>query len=242
MICRTIPILYSAYIDGQASDHEQAALHRHLQQCSTCRREAAALRALRAELRALDAPESIPTLAGEIQIELRQEAAVRDTEAQRRAVWLSEWRTWFFSQSVGTVVSMCLFFIVMTGVFRPAYRTLALAQAATEVFFEDPSIRLKVLLLQPPPPPVFTPNGELLSAGASLSEEDEIIATVKVGKDGRASINNILLPSSDPSVMAKFSDGITQKASFQPARSNQNTSSDAVVILGKITVSARASI
>src|SRR5262245_4871169 len=242
MICRDFPLFYSAQIDGQASEAEQIALQRHLRECITCRRRAAELRTLRSNLRALAPPQPKATLTGEIQISLHHEAVLQANQARRRADWIEAWRTRLFSQGIGAAVSMCMFFLVITGVFRPAYRALALAQAATEVILEDPTIRLKVLLLQPPPPPVFEPNVDLLSVGASLSEVEEIIAAVKVSKDCRASIDQIFAPFSDPSVMAKFSNVIKQHASFQPVRPNQNTSSDAVVIMIAINVPGRASI
>jgi hypothetical protein len=242
MICREFPYFYSAQIDGQASEAEQIALQRHLRMCLVCRRRAAEIRALGSDLRMLPPPPSNRTSVGEIQIALRHEAELRASQMRRRADWIDLWRTRLFSQGIGAAVSMCLFFLVITGVFRPAYRALALAEAATQVIFEDPTIRLKVLLLQPPPPPVFTPNGDLLMVGASLSEHDEIIANVKVNKDGRASINEIVAPSSNPSVMATFSNVITQQASFQPVRRDHHTSRDAVVIMISMNVPGRASI
>jgi hypothetical protein len=233
-------LFYSAQLDGQAEEAEQTALQRHLRECAACRRHAAEMRSLRADLRSLAAPRSIPTLAGEVQVALRVEAQARANEARRREDRIDLWRMRLFSQGIGAAISICLFFFVITGVFRPAYRTL-LAQAVTDVTFEDPTIRLKLLLWQPPPPPIFAPNGDLLSVGASLSGDEEIIATVKVQKNGHASINQIVAPSSDPSVMDRFSNGITQ-ASFKPTRPDQNTSSDAVVILSKVNITARASI
>lgn len=223
-------------MDGRASEAEQTALRQHLGECLTCHRRATEMRSVRADLQSLAPPKSRRTLAGEIQIALRQETAAQAGEARRRADWLDLWRTRVFSQGIGAVVSMCLFLLVITGVFRPAYRTLALAQAASELIFEDPTIRLKL------PPPLFEPNGDLLRMGASLSENEEIIAMVKVRKDGRASIDQIAAPSSDPAVMAKFSNVIMQKASFQPTRPDQNIRPEAVVIMIAMSIHGRASI
>ncbi|MGH9845307.1 MAG: anti-sigma factor family protein [Blastocatellia bacterium] len=236
MSCRDFSSLYSAQMDGRAGEAEQTALRQHLGECLTCRRRATEMRSLRADLQSLTPPRSRRTLPGEIQIALRQEAATRAGAARRRADLFDLWRMRAFSQGVGAVVSMCLFLFVITGVFRPAYRTLALALAASELIFEDPTIRLKL------PPPLFEPDGDLLRVGASLSENEEIVAMVKVRKDGRASVDQIVTPLNDPAMMTKFSNVITQKASFQPTRPDQNIRPEAVVIMIAMRVPGRASI
>lgn len=245
MICRDFPLLYSAQLDGHADERDQLALQRHLRECVACRRRAAELRSLRSELRALEAPQPKGNLTAQLQAALRVEARAHERVERKRSDWIEAWRTRLFSQGIGTVVSMGMFLLTMTGVMQPAYRTLALAKAATEVILEDeeidPEIRLKVLLLQPPPPPVFTPSGALLNLGAGLSEGDEIIATVKVSKDGRASINEIYGAPRDPAMMTKFSSAIKQQASFQPTRRAQATSAEAVVILSKVDIKASIS-
>lgn len=240
MTCQEFPLLYSAQIDGHADEHEQLALQKHLRECAYCRRRAAEMRCLRSELRAMESPQPGIELASRIQAALRREERTKVSSARRRADWLDLWRTRLFSQSIGAVTSMVMFLVVVAGIFGPASRTLNLARVATQVILRDSTpeeIRLKVLLLQPPPPPVFNPSGELLGIGASLSEDDEMIATVKVHKDGRASINQIVVPPRDPSVMTKFSSVIMQQASFQPARRDKNTSAEAVVIFSKVNIS-----
>lgn len=236
MICKDFTLRYSAQMDGQAGEAEQADLQRHLGECLICRRRAAEMRALRADLQSLAPPQVRRTMAGEIQIALRQEAAWQASTARRRADWLDVWRTRLFSQSVGAAVSMCLFLFVATGVFRPAYRTLALAQAASELIFEDPNVRLKL------PPPLFEPDRDLLQVGASLSENEEIVAMITVHKDGRASVAQIVAPSNDPSKIAKFSNVITHRASFQPADPAVNIRPEVVVIMAAMSVTGRASI
>src|SRR5215813_764935 len=77
MICRDFPSLYSAQLDGQAAEHDQIALQQHLRECVTCRRSAAEMRSLRADLRALAPPPRYPELTEQIQKRLRQEAAAR---------------------------------------------------------------------------------------------------------------------------------------------------------------------
>ncbi len=245
MICREFSLLYSAQVDGHADEREQLALQRHLRECSSCRRRAAELRSLRSELQALETPQPKGNLTAQLQAALRVEARAHERVKRSRADLMDAWRTRLFSQGVGALVSMGMFVLTLAGVMQPAYRTLALAKAATEVILEeeeiDPDIRLKVLLLQPPPPPVFTPSGELLNLGAGLAEGDEIIATVKVGKDGRASINEIHGAPHDPALVTRFSSAMTQQASFQPTRRAQATSAEAVVILSKVDIKANIS-
>lgn len=243
MTCRDFPLLYSVQLDGYAEEREQIWLQKHLRSCVGCRQRAAELRSLRSELRGLEAPNNSNArhleMASQIQAAVHREARLQANYARQRADWLELWRTRIFSQGIGAIVSMAMVVVVATGVFRSSYRALILAQAATEVILEETDsdeIRLKVMLLQPPPPPVFIPSGELLGVGASLSENDEIIATVKVRKDGRASVNQIVALPRDPGVVTRFSNLIKQKASFQPARRDQNTSAEAVVIFSKINI------
>jgi hypothetical protein len=245
MICREFSLLYSAQVDGHADERGQMALQRHLRECAGCRRRAAELRSLRSELRALAAPQPKGNLTVQLQSAFRVEARAYERVKRSRADLIEAWRTRLFSQGVGALVSMGMFIMTLAGVMQPAYRTLALAKAATQVILDeeeiDPDIRLRVLLLQPPPPPVFTPSGELLNLGAGLSEGDEIIATVKVRKDGRASINEIYGAPRDPAMVTKFSSVMTQQASFQPTRRAQATSAEAVVILSKVDIKANIS-
>jgi hypothetical protein len=250
MNCREFPLLYSAQVDGHADEREQVAVQKHLRVCPACRRRAAEMRCLisdlkgLAELRVLETQKSKPEMTVQIQARLNREARLQASYARQRADLLDLWRTRLLSQSIGTLVSMALFIVVLFNIFRPTYRAMALAQAASDVIWNDPSseeIRhqalLKASLLQPPPPPIFSPSGELLNVGASLSADDIIMATVKVRKDGRASIDQIVVSPSDPSVMTRFSSVFTQQASFQPARRNQNTSAEAVVIFSKVNIS-----
>src|SRR5262245_3298490 len=180
MICRDFPLLYSAQLDGHAAEHDQIALQRHLRECIVCRRAAAEMRSLRADLRALAAPLPYPELAGQIQKRLRQEATAR---AQFRSVrvpgagiswadirrfwfnsfanWLEGYRAILFSQGVGAIISLLLFFVVVTEVFEQAYRTLYPTGPATRRIFVDPSDEtlrahglFRAALFPSPPPPV----------------------------------------------------------------------------------------
>jgi hypothetical protein len=180
----------------------------------------------------------------QIRAALQREARLQASYARERADWVDLWRTRLYSQGIGAVVSVALILVVGTGVFRSALRAFSLLQTTTSVIWEDPISEesryqslLKARLLQPPLPPAFSPSGELLNVGASLPEDYIIQLTVKVHKDGRASINQIDIPAHDPSVMIRFSNVITERASFEPIRRNQNTSNEAVVIFGKMNIS-----
>jgi hypothetical protein len=258
MICRDFPLLYSAQLDGHADEREQAALQRHLRECPDCRRGAAEMRCLRADLRALETPQPPPMagrakmdLTSQIQAALRVEARAYERIRRSRADLIEVWRTRLFSQGIGALISVAMFLMTLAGVMQPAYRTLALAQTVKDVMGlgDEPvleeaiatDIRFKVLIFQPPPPPVFAPTGELLKLSESLSEDDEIIATVKVHRDGRASINEIVGTPLDPTLKNRFSTAMTQQASFQPTSRAQATSAEAVVILSKVNIRASQS-
>lgn len=240
MNCNDFSALYSAQLDGYAGERQQMALQAHLRNCHGCRRRAAELRTLRSDLRALDLPAADQTMIGQIQGALRRESKLQAGIARKRADWIDLWTTRLFSQSIGAIVSVALVLMVSVGVHNPAYRALALAQAATEVMFDDRAsdeIRLKVLLLQPLPPPIFNPSGELLGFGASLSENVEMMATVKVGRDGRATVNQVIISPDDPILMDRFTDAMKEEASFVPPRQSRNTSAEAVVIFSTVNIS-----
>ncbi len=255
MICQEFSFLYSAQLDGQANEHEQLAVQKHLRGCADCRHRAAELRSLRSGLQALDIPKPPVSkkakidLTLQIQAALRVEARAHERIKRSRAELIDIWRTRLFSQGIGALVSSVLFIVTLAGVMQPAYRTLALAEALREVLVGDDAIpaqstdtgiQFRMAIFQPPPPPIFIPSGELLNLGASLSEGDEVIATLKVNKDGRASINEIVTPT-DQATMTKFSTAITQQASFQPTARRQITNPQAVVILSKIDIKASIS-
>src|SRR5262249_28501875 len=155
MICRDFPLLYSTQLDGHAAEHDQIALQRHLRECVICRRSAAEMRRLRANLRALAAPLPAPELTGQIQKRLRQEAAARPHGRAARvpgggiswgdvrrfwfnsfANWLDERRAKIFSQGVGAIVSFPLFLVVVTGVFTQARLMLAPTTTAPSAIIE----------------------------------------------------------------------------------------------------------
>jgi anti-sigma factor RsiW len=167
MICRDFPLLYSAQVDGHATEHDQVALQRHLRECAICRRSAAEMRSLRANLRTLAAPLPAPELTGQIQNRLRQEAAAR---ARGRAVlipgggisWSDVRRFWFnsfanwlvgtkakiFSQGIGAIVSLPLFILMVPQAFKGA-------QVVAEAFKQDHLTLTQTVLSPPPAPPVI---------------------------------------------------------------------------------------
>lgn len=250
MFCQDFPLLYSAQVDGYADEREQVALQKHLRECVACRRRAAEMRNLRSGLQALAIPvppKSRMDLAVQIQGALRVEARAHEKVRRSRADLIELWRMRLFTQGIGAVISLAMFLVILVGVMQPAFRTLALAQAVRDVLTgnEDSlsadaiaGIQFKMAIYQPSPPPVFTPSGELLHLGASLSEDDEVIVTLKVRKDGRASINELVATPDDPAMMNRFSSAFTERASFQPARHPQSTSAEAVVILSKVDIKA----
>jgi hypothetical protein len=262
MICRDFPLLYSAQLDGHAAEYDQIALQRHLRECAVCRRAGSEMRSLRADLRALSPPLPSPELAGQIKRRLRQEAAAR---AQVRSApvpgggigwadirrfwfnsfanWLEGYRAILFSQGVGAIISLLLFFVVVTEVFEQAYRALDPYNPASPTIFEDPTgeaLRsqglFKAALFPSPPPPVLNPTYEFVGAAASLREGD-VILTAEVRKDGGASRVIYVVPPNDPSIQEKLSTAMSQRGIFY--KPNPNISSVAVVYLSSITTTGR---
>lgn len=277
MICRDFPLFYSAQLDGHATEHDQFALQRHLRECAICRRSAAEMRSLRANLRALAAPLPAPELTGQIQKRLRQEAASRDrVRAARfpgggiswgdvRRFWFNSFANWLdgrrakiFSQGVGAIVSLPLFFLVVSHVFKGAnvvteafrqdHLTLTppvqapLAPTAIFQYRNDEAsryqARLKAALIYPPPPPSLNMNSEFQGVAARLIEED-VLLTAEIGKDGGADKVTYYVPPNDPSVQESLSTAMSQRGIFQGVKPNQSTSSIAVVYLSSITTTGR---
>ena len=278
MICRDFPLLYSAQLDGHSAEHDQIALQRHLRECAICRRSAAEMRSLRANLRTLAAPLPAPELTGQIQKRLRQEASARARGLAARvpgggiswgdvrrfwfnsfANWLDERRAKIFSQGIGAIVSVPLFFIVVPAVFKGAHVvTEAFRQdhltltppapapgPAPPVIFQyrnDEALRyeaqLKAALIYPPPPPALNTNPEFRDVAASLSEGD-VIAAVEVGRDGGASKVTYVVPPNDPSIQEKLSTAMSQRGIFQGIKPNQFINPVAVVYLSSITTTSR---
>jgi hypothetical protein len=261
MICRDFPLLYSAQLDGHAVEHDQIALQRHLRVCAVCRRAAAEMRSLRADLRVLAPPLLSPEMTGQIQKRLRQEATARarfrSTQvpgggiswADIRRFWFNSFANWLqgyrailFSQGVGAIISLLLFFVVVTEVFEQAYRTLAPDKSATQTIFEDPGAEVlrsqglfKAALFPSPPPPVLNPTYEFVGVAASLPED--VILTAEVRKDGGASKVIYHVPPNDPSIQEKLSTAMSQRGIFY--KPNQNVSPVAVVYLSSITTTGR---
>ena len=259
MSCQEFPLLMSAQVDGYATEREQARVQQHLRECAVCRGRAAEMRVLRADLARLAAPQpplgSGPDLTLQIQAALQRETRLHGTPARRRQDLIDLWLMRLFSQGIGTVVSLVLFFFVVTAVFRPTYRTLLASRGWMMMVSDpevvtaddpiDPAIRYRILILQPPPPPSFNPDEALLQLGQNLPEDAQIIATLKVnGRDGRAKLDEMVaqphdtVTAHDPGLLNRLSTVLYQKASFQPRRRNEFASDNAVIVLGKMNISA----
>jgi hypothetical protein len=237
MNCREFQFHCSAFLDGRMTPSERAQIEVHLRDCAGCRRAAAEARCLLSQLGALGRPEMPAALSASIRSALHRESRRRAADARRRADLIDFWRMRIFSQTVGAVISLMLFLAMSISVFRPAYRALSFARAAIETTVEETGsdeVRLKILLLEPPPPPPpFSPSGALLGFSESLSDQDILIATVKVRKDGRASVTEVVT-SRDAQVVDRLSNALIQQASFRPAR---RITTDAVLMFSKMNIS-----
>jgi anti-sigma factor RsiW len=264
MICRDFSLLYSAQLDGHAAEYDQTALQRHLSECIVCRRSATDMRSLRADLRSLAAPPSSTELTGQIQTRLRQEAAARArvraalipsvgiSWADIRRFWFNSFANWLegrrvkiFSQGIGAIVSLPLFFIVVTEVFSEAYQTIPSSISSPQTVYEDPgdqaarSERLfKAALFPSPPPPVLNPTYELVGAAANLHDGD-VILTAEVRNDGGAAKVTYVVPPNDPSIQEQLSTAMAQRGLFHSVKPNQNSRPIAVVYLSSMTTTGR---
>ncbi|MBO0856896.1 MAG: hypothetical protein J2P21_00270 [Chloracidobacterium sp.] len=262
MICRDFPLLYSAQLDGHAAEDDQITLQRHLRECVLCRRSAAEMRRLRGDLRALAAPSS-SELTGRIQKRLRQEASARAqfriaqvlggaiSWGDIRRFWFNSFANWLdgrrakiFSRSVGAMVSLPLFFVVVIGIFKQTYPSIPSSVLGQQTAYDqeagDKDARyerlFKAALFPSPPLPVLNPTYDFVGAAANLREED-VILTAEVRKDGGASKVTFVAPPNDPSIQEKLSTAMSQRGIFY--KPNQHTSPVAVVYLSSITTTGR---
>jgi hypothetical protein len=146
-----------------------------------------------------------------------------------------------FSQSIGTVVSLILFFLLASAILKPFYRAIQLAQAVAETAgYSDNANEIEQLtlaLLPVNPRPIFSPSGALLGFSESLPEGDELIAAVKVDKRGHASVKQVVEPPRDPGAITRLANALYQQANFLPAaRGGRFINSDAVLMFSKVTV------
>jgi hypothetical protein len=198
------------------------------------------MRNLCADVESLSRPSAPAWHSAQIISALHREARRQKLSTRRRAELIDLWRVRLLSQTVGAVISFAMLFTVTGGVLIPAYRALAFARAVVEPFVDEgpfDDARIKMYLLEPPPPPpIFNPSGALLGFSESLSEEDILIATVKVRKDGRASVQTLTEAPRDPSAIGRLSNALFQQANFQ-IRREQGKNPDAVLMFTKINIS-----
>ena len=240
-MCRGFSSSYSALLDGHLSEQDQAALTSHLRSCLDCRRIAREMQGLRDDLDQLLRPQAPAGHSSQIMAAIHREARQKTLSQRRRAELIDLWRVRLFSQSIGAIISVSLLLVMTAAVFRPAYRALAFARAVVQTTVDDDissdEVRLRILLLEPsPPPPVFNPSGALLGFSESLAEEEILIATVKVRKDGRASVQALTEPPRDPSALGRLSNALFQQSNFHPVR-RQSKRPDAVLMFSKINIS-----
>jgi hypothetical protein len=244
MTCRDISKLVSAQLDGRLRAPEEARLEAHLSECAICRVRATELRCLREDLQLLDRRVPSLEISAGVMAALQHEARLQARAARSRKDRLDVWRMRLFSQGVGAVVSLALFAMLTSVILKPIYRTVALAQVvAEEAGYTETADEIRQLrwALMPPlpnnPRPVFDPSGALLFFSKSFSGDDEVIVAVKIGADGRASVQQVVEPPRDPAVLTRLSTALYQQASFQPAaRRGRFISSDAVLMFSKVNI------
>ena len=99
------------------------------------------------------------------------------------------------------------------------------------------------MILQPPPPPAFSPDAQLLQLGESMPADTEIIATVKVNnRNGRATLDYVVGQNERVNEVSLLTDRLAsaffQRASFQLPGRDRAISDNAVILFGKVNISA----
>lgn len=167
-----------------------------------------------------------------------------------RRFWFNSFANWMvgpraiiFSRSVGALVSLPIFFFVVVGIFRQAYPATRSSTKSVQRVSENQNDKIaryqalfKAALFPSPPPPVLNPTYAFAGAAADLQEED-VILTAEVRKDGGAAKVIYVLPPNDHLIQEKISTAMAQRGLF--SKPDQNISPIAVVYLSSMTTTGR---
>ena len=117
MKCHEIRGLFSPYLDGRVSGSEMRALTRHVEQCSGCEREFAAMQRTQQLLSGLGTKKAPADLALKLRVAISREASAKRRSYEGVLVRLQNALDAFMVPATAGLVSAVLFFGLLLGFF-----------------------------------------------------------------------------------------------------------------------------
>jgi Putative zinc-finger len=221
MKCAEIVKLFSPYLDGRASGSQMHALTRHLEQCSHCAQEYAAMRRTQLLLTGLGRKTAPPDLALKLRVAISREAAqARRPRFEGVQVRLENALNAFMVPATAGLVSAVLFFGLLLGFFAlPA-----------ELRADSGDVPLMLYT---------APQLEQSAFGTSLGNmgDDAVVVEAYVDANGRVEDYRILSQPDDAQAVLPQLKNLLIFTTFHPALSmGRPTAGTAVLSFSKISV------
>jgi|SRR5271163_1909328 hypothetical protein len=219
--CAQVRKLFSPYIDGRVSGSEMHALSSHIEQCSGCAREYAAMQRSQQLLANLGSKKAPPDLALKLRVAISREAASkRRPRYEGVQVRLQNALDAFMVPATAGLVSAILFFGLLLGFFALPAELRASSGDVPLMLYTEPEL-------------------ERSAFGTSLGNvgDDALVIEAEVDANGRVEDYHILSQPDDAKAVLPQLKNMLIFTTFRPALSmGRPTTGRAVLSFSKISV------
>jgi hypothetical protein len=221
MNCGEAKKLFSPYLDGQVSGREMRALDGHIDECSRCAREYAAMRRTQLLLANLGSKKAPADLALKLRVAISREAAhQRHSRFEGVLVRMENALNAFMVPATAGLVSAVLIFGLLLGFIALPSQLQASSGDVPLMLYTAPQLEQSVF-------------------GTSLGSigEDSVVIEAYVDANGRVQDYRILSQSEDAKAMLPQVKNLLIFTTFRPALSmGRPTAGRAVISFSKISV------
>jgi len=221
MTCTEIRKLFSPYLDGRVSGSEMHALTRHLEKCTACEWEYAAMQRTQQLLANLGPEKAPPDLALKLRIAISREAAQkRRPRYEGVMVWLQDALNAFMVPATAGLISAVLFFGLLLGFFALPAELRASSGDVPLMLYTGPQLQQSAF-------------------GTSLGNmgDDAVVVEAYVDANGRVQDYRILSQPDDAQAVLPQLKNLLIFTTFHPALSmGRPTAGTAVLSFSKISV------
>ena len=221
MKCAEIKKLFSPYLDGRVSGSEMRLLTRHVEQCSECAREYAAMQRTQQLLASLGPKKAPPDLALRLRVAISREAAqARRPRFEGVLVRLENTLNAFMVPATAGMVSAVLFFGLLLGFFALPAELRASSGDVPLMLYTGPQL-------------------EQSAFGTTLGNvgDDALVIEAYVDANGRVEDYRILSEPDDAEAVLPQLKNLLIFTTFRPALSmGRPTTGTAVLSFSKISV------
>jgi Putative zinc-finger len=221
MNCGEAKKLFSPYLDGQVSGREMRALSGHMEDCSRCAREYAAVRRTQLLLANLGSKKAPADLALKLRVAISREAAQkRHSRFEGVAVRMENALNAFMVPATAGLVSAVLIFGLLLGFIALPGQLQASSGDVPLMLYTAPQLEQSVF-------------------GTSLGSigDDSVLIEAYVDANGRIQDYRILSQSEDAQAMLPQVKNLLIFTTFRPALSmGRPTAGRAVISFSKISV------